>query len=48
MLLGGPLLLKFVSTFRELASFQDLLRTQLEVVLCERLNHTLSGAAMVL
>eukprot|EP00887_Chlorella_sp_A99_P007156 scaffold2.g7156.t1 len=43
MLLGGPLLLKFVSTFRELASFQDLLRTQLEVVLCERLNHSLSA-----
>ncbi|KAL4420567.1 hypothetical protein ABPG75_010223 [Micractinium tetrahymenae] len=38
-LIGGPTLLKFVSTFRELASFQDLLRTQTEVVLCERLNH---------
>ncbi|PRW20973.1 ADP-ribosylation factor GTPase-activating AGD3-like [Chlorella sorokiniana] len=37
--IGGPTLLKFVSTFRELASFQDLLRTQTEVVLCERLNH---------
>ncbi|KAL4436335.1 hypothetical protein ABPG77_009897 [Micractinium sp. CCAP 211/92] len=38
-LIGGPTLLKFVSTFRELASFQDLLRTQTEVLLCERLNH---------
>ncbi|KAL4855575.1 ADP-ribosylation factor GTPase-activating protein AGD3 [Chlorella vulgaris] len=38
-LIGGPTLLKFVSTFKELASFQDLLRTQTEVVLCERLNH---------
>ncbi|PSC71679.1 ADP-ribosylation factor GTPase-activating AGD1 [Micractinium conductrix] len=37
--IGGPTLLKFVSTFRELSSFQDLLRTQTEVVLCERLNH---------
>ena len=85
-LIGGPTLLKFVSTFREartaslerhawppclaglapaqrqslpnsrtlahlapacalclqLASFQDLLRTQTEVVLCERLSHDFS------
>lgn len=38
-LIGGPTLLKFVSTFRELSSFQDLLRTQTDIVLNERLNH---------
>ncbi|GAB4819633.1 hypothetical protein N2152v2_006679 [Parachlorella kessleri] len=38
-LLGGPLLTKFVGSFRELASFHELLRTQVELILCERLNH---------
>lgn len=46
MLTGGPMLAKFVQTLRELASFHELLRTQVELLLCERLNHnwtTLSG-----
>ena len=30
---GGPLLSKFVSSFRELASFHELLRTQVELIL---------------
>lgn len=38
-LLGGPLLSKFVGSLKELASFQELLRTQVELILCERLNH---------
>ena len=30
---GGPLLTKFVGSFRELASFHELLRTQVELIL---------------
>lgn len=31
--------LKFVHTLRELSSFQELLRTQVELIMCERLDH---------
>ena len=37
---GGPLISKFVTVFRELGSYSELLRTQIEVILCESLQHT--------
>ncbi|KAK9807526.1 hypothetical protein WJX72_001570 [[Myrmecia] bisecta] len=42
MILGGGTMSKFVGVFRELASFNELLRTQVELILCERLQHSWS------
>ncbi|KAE9445486.1 hypothetical protein C3L33_22616, partial [Rhododendron williamsianum] len=38
----GPVLSKFISAFRELATYKELLRTQVEHVLIDRLTHFLS------
>lgn len=40
MMLGGAMLTKFVGVFRELASFNELLHTQVELILVERLHRT--------
>eukprot|EP00891_Asterochloris_glomerata_P008374 jgi/Astpho2/8374/e_gw1.00122.15.1_t len=40
MRLGGSLMTKFVSIFRELGSFNELLGTQVELILVEKLQHT--------
>jgi Arf-GAP with coiled-coil, ANK repeat and PH domain-containing protein len=40
---GGPTLQRFAHTFRELASFHELLRTQVEIIICDRLNDTVTG-----
>ncbi|KAG5531765.1 hypothetical protein RHGRI_026401 [Rhododendron griersonianum] len=40
--IGGPVLSKFISAFRELATYKELLRTQVEHVLIDRLTHFLS------
>ena len=40
LLSGGPLMTKFVSIFRELGSFNELLGTQVELILVEKLQHT--------
>ncbi|XP_004297764.1 PREDICTED: ADP-ribosylation factor GTPase-activating protein AGD4-like [Fragaria vesca subsp. vesca] len=37
--IGGPVLSKFISAFRELATYKELLRTQVEHVLVNRLMH---------
>ena len=37
---GGALMSKFVGVFKELGSYSELLRTQVEVILCERLQHS--------
>ena len=37
---GGAMLTKFVGVFRELASFNELLHTQVELLLVERLHRT--------
>ncbi|DBB01590.1 TPA: hypothetical protein ACH3X1_000238 [Trebouxia sp. C0004] len=38
MMLGGGMMSKFVGVFRELASFNELLHTQVELILVERLQ----------
>ncbi|KAH7623043.1 hypothetical protein Ndes2526B_g02337 [Nannochloris sp. 'desiccata'] len=35
---GGPTITRFVQTVRELSSFIELLRTQVELIVCDRLN----------
>ncbi|XP_061989934.1 ADP-ribosylation factor GTPase-activating protein AGD4-like [Rosa rugosa] len=40
--IGGPVLSKFISAFRELATYKELLRTQVEHVLVNRLMHFMS------
>ncbi|KAL3502215.1 hypothetical protein ACH5RR_036664 [Cinchona calisaya] len=40
--IGGPIMSKFLSAFRELATYKELLRTQVEHVLVDRLTHFLS------
>ncbi|CDP11026.1 unnamed protein product [Coffea canephora] len=40
--IGGPIMSKFISAFRELATYKELLRTQVEHVLVDRLTHFLS------
>jgi Arf-GAP/coiled-coil/ANK repeat/PH domain-containing protein len=40
---GGPMLVKFVQTLRELASFHELLRTQVELLLVSLLERALRG-----
>ncbi|XP_048139871.1 ADP-ribosylation factor GTPase-activating protein AGD2-like isoform X2 [Rhodamnia argentea] len=37
--IGGPVISKFVSAFHELASYKELLRSQVEHVLVDRLTH---------
>ncbi|XVF43426.1 hypothetical protein PTKIN_Ptkin02bG0039200 [Pterospermum kingtungense] len=37
--IGGPIMSKFINAFRELASYKELLRTQVEHVLVDRLMH---------
>lgn len=36
---GSDVLARFSHTFRELSSFHELLRTQVELIMCERLSH---------
>ncbi|KAK9788851.1 hypothetical protein WJX73_007548 [Symbiochloris irregularis] len=38
--LGGGMVMRFVEVFRDLASFSEVLQTQLELLLCERLTST--------
>lgn len=40
--IGGPIMSKFISAFHELATYKELLRTQVEHVLVDRLTHFLS------
>ncbi|XP_019158371.1 PREDICTED: ADP-ribosylation factor GTPase-activating protein AGD4-like [Ipomoea nil] len=40
--IGGPIMSKFVSAFRELATYKELLRSQVEHVLVDRLTELLS------
>lgn len=40
--IGGPIMSKFISAFHELATYKELLRTQVEHVLIDRLTHFLS------
>ncbi|WOH07445.1 hypothetical protein DCAR_0726875 [Daucus carota subsp. sativus] len=40
--IGGPVISKFITTFRELATFKELLRSQVEHVLVDRLAEFLS------
>lgn len=40
--IGGPLISKFISVFRELATYKDLLRLQVEHVLVDRLKQFMS------
>lgn len=37
--IGGPVLSKFITAFRELATYKELLRSQVEHVLLDRLMH---------
>lgn len=37
--IGGPIMSKFINAFRELASYKELLRSQVEHVLVDRLMH---------
>ncbi|GLU16929.1 hypothetical protein SLE2022_333330 [Rubroshorea leprosula] len=37
--IGGPIMSKFVNAFRELAAYKELLRTQVEHVLVDRVTH---------
>ncbi|XVE91792.1 hypothetical protein REPUB_Repub01dG0042200 [Reevesia pubescens] len=37
--IGGPIMTKFINAFRELASYKELLRSQVEHVLIDRLMH---------
>ncbi|CAL1381260.1 unnamed protein product [Linum trigynum] len=37
--IGGPVMSKFINSFRELASYKELLRSQVEHVLVDRLTH---------
>ncbi|XP_022776591.1 ADP-ribosylation factor GTPase-activating protein AGD4-like isoform X5 [Durio zibethinus] len=37
--IGGPIMSKFINAFRELASYKELLRSQVEHVLIDRLMH---------
>lgn len=37
---GGGLMSRFIDVFRELGSFSEVLQTQLELLLCERLQQT--------
>ena len=43
--LGGPVISRFVQSMRELSSFIELLRTQVQIVMCDRLEHH-SGQAL--
>jgi len=43
--LGGPVISRFVQSMRELSSFLELLRTQVQIVMCDRLEHH-SGQAL--
>ena len=38
MAIGGPTIQRFVQTLREVSSFVELLRTQVDLILCERLS----------
>ena len=38
MFTGGPTIIRFVQTIRELSSFLELLKTQVELILCDRLS----------
>lgn len=40
--IGGPIISKFITSFRELATFKELLRSQVEHVLVDRLTQFLS------
>ncbi|GAA0145532.1 hypothetical protein LIER_05707 [Lithospermum erythrorhizon] len=40
--IGGPIMSKFVTAFRELATYKELLRSQVEHVLIDRLTQFLS------
>ncbi|CAI9096938.1 OLC1v1033202C1 [Oldenlandia corymbosa var. corymbosa] len=40
--IGGPIMSKFLNAFRELATYKELLRSQVEHVLVDRLTHFLS------
>ena len=40
---GGPTITRFVHTVRELSSFIELLRTQVELIICDRLNQRCSS-----
>ncbi|XP_052205388.1 ADP-ribosylation factor GTPase-activating protein AGD2-like isoform X2 [Diospyros lotus] len=40
--IGGPVMSKFIATFRELATYKELLRSQVEHVLIDRLTEFLS------
>ena len=37
---GGGMVSRFVEVFRDLGSFSEVLQTQLELLLCERLTQT--------
>lgn len=39
LMLGGGMMSKFVGVFRELSTFTELLHTQIELILVERLHH---------
>lgn len=40
--LGGPIIMKFISALRELATYKELIRSQVEHVLVDRVNQFLS------
>ncbi|CAN6481854.1 unnamed protein product [Victoria cruziana] len=41
--IGGPVMSKFIATFRELGSYKELLRSQVEHMLTERLLQFMNG-----
>lgn len=43
--MGGPTIKRFVQTLRELNSFVELLRTQVDLILCQRLSQQSEGLA---
>lgn len=46
LMLGGPIVSRFVQSMRELSSFLELLRTQIELIVCDGLGGSCDGIAM--
>lgn len=46
LMLGGPIVSRFVQGMRELSSFLELLRTQIELIVCDGLGASCDGVAM--
>lgn len=46
LMLGGPIVSRFVQSTRELSSFLELLRTQIELIVCDGLGGSCDAVAM--